>query len=75
MMEQYSPNKQQIDQRLDHYCVWFWRIVLMGFVVMILGSYFFRTEMFFGSLWGPLAMYVAWNLLISILIGIGISLV
>jgi len=47
----------------------------MGFVVMILGSYFLRTEMFFGFLWGPLAMYAAWNLLIAILIGIGIKLV
>ena len=36
MMEQYLPKKQQLDQRLDHYCVWFWRIVLLGFVVMIL---------------------------------------
>ena len=75
MMEQYLPKKQQLDQRLDHYCVWFWRIVLLGFVVMILGSYFLRAEMFFGFLWGPLAMYVAWNLLIFLLIGIGIRLV
>lgn len=75
MMEQYLPKKQQLDQRLDHYYIWFWRILLLGFVVMILGSYFLRTEMFFGVLWGPLAMYAAWNLLISILIGIGIRLV
>jgi len=74
-MEQSLPKKQQLDQRLDHYCVWFWRIVLVGFVVMILGSYFLKTEMLFGVLWGPLAMYVAWNLLIYILIGIGIRLV
>lgn len=74
-MEQSLPKKQQLDQRLGHYCVWFWRIVLVGFVVMILGSYFLRTEMLLGVLWGPLAMYAAWNLLIYILIGIGIRLV
>jgi hypothetical protein len=75
MMEQYLPKKQQLDQHLVHYCIWFWRIVLVGFVVMILGSYFLRTEMFFGVLWGPLAMYALWNLLVSVLIGIGIRLV
>lgn len=73
-MEQSLPKKQQLDQRIDHYCVWFWRIVLVGFLVMILGSYFLRTEMLFGVLWGPLAMYAVWNLLIYILIGIGIRL-
>lgn len=74
MMEQYLPKKQQLDQRLDHYCIWFWRIVLLGFVAMILGSYFLRTEMFFGVLWGPLAMYAAWNSLISILICLGVKI-
>lgn len=74
MMEQYLPKKQQLDRRLDHFCVWFWRIFLLGFFVMILGSYFLWTEMFFGVLWGPLAMYAAWNLLISMLICIGIKI-
>lgn len=74
-MSQSFLEMKQSDKEIDQFSKWFWRIVLVSFVFMVVGSFLLRREILFGFLWGPLGMYVGWNLLITVLIGIGIRLV
>lgn len=62
------------ERRLSIFVTWFWRVFFISFVCMILGSIYFRNEHLFSIVWTPAALYVCWNMLISLMICIGIKI-
>jgi hypothetical protein len=62
------------ERRLSVFVTWFWRVFLVSFVFMILGSVYFRNDHLFSTVWTPAVLYVCWNLLVSFMIYVGIKI-
>lgn len=54
----------EYERRLEKLAMWFWRIFIIGFFCVILGSVFYWNHYFIGLLWFPLVLLFLWYFIV-----------
>lgn len=66
---------EQNDRTLAVIATWFWRVCIVGFLIVIMGSISFWSYTFAGFIRIPVFLFFLWHLVLSIYITLSIKFI